>query len=84
MRIEYNDSGYLKRSRKFFTLFRFLVKNQRETQANIQSLQKAIAGLREQVEDFRAEHLEDSAEVKRQLQDLKRNKAWIYREGGLR
>jgi hypothetical protein len=80
MHVEYNDSGYLKCSCNFFALFRFLDKKQKETDANIQSLQKAIAGLREQVEDFRAEQLEDNEEIKRQLNEVRRNKVWFPRE----
>jgi uncharacterized protein YlxW (UPF0749 family) len=61
-------------------LFKLLLKNLQETDGKVESLQKAIAGLREQVQDFRVEHYEDSTEVKRRLQELRRNKVWIARE----
>jgi hypothetical protein len=65
---------------EFSDFVQLLLKNQQETHDNIRSLQKSIAGLREQVEDFRAEHSEDYAEVKCLLHDLRRNKVWIPRE----
>jgi hypothetical protein len=80
MTIESNYNPADKPFCEFFTLYRFLVKNQGETQANLRSLQKAVAGLREQVEDFRAEQVEDNEEIKRQLQELRRNKVWLPRE----
>jgi hypothetical protein len=61
-------------------LVQLLLNNQKETYDNVHSLQKAIAGLREQVRDFRAEYCEDSVEVKRLLQELRRNKVWLPRE----
>ena len=39
-----------------------------------------MAGLREQVQDSRAEHADDNAEVRRQLSELLRNKVWFARE----
>ena len=52
----------------------------KETYYNLHSIQKAVAGLREQLQDFRVEHSEDNAEVRRQLSELRRNKVWIARE----
>jgi len=61
-------------------LIQLLLKNQQETNENVHSLQKATAGLREQLEDFRAEQTEDNAEFRRMLTEVKRNKVWIPRE----
>lgn len=44
-------------------------------------VQKAIAGLREQIADFKEEYSEDTTDLKRQLQDLDKNRTWIAREG---
>lgn len=57
-----------------------LLKNQKETLDNVHSLQKATAGLREQIQDFRAEYSEHIAELNRALQERRMNKVWIPRE----
>ena len=64
-------------------LLELFLKNQQETNDNVHSLQKAVAGLREQLQDFRVEHVEDNTETKRQLSELRKNKAWISREEGI-
>jgi hypothetical protein len=61
-------------------LVRLLLKNQKETDDTIRSLQKSIAGLREQVQDSRAEHAEDISEVKQILHDLRRNMVLLSHE----
>jgi hypothetical protein len=70
MSIGYND----------FELFKLILKKQDETEDKIQCLQRAMAMLCGQVSDFKAEHYEDSAELKQRLDDLSRNKVWIPRE----
>ncbi len=52
----------------------------KEIYHNLHSLQKAVAGLREQVQDFSAEHCHDNAEVKRLLLEFRRSKVWLSRE----
>ena len=44
-------------------------------------IQRAIAGIRGQQSDFKAEYAEDITEIKRLLHELRRNKVWIQREG---
>jgi peptidoglycan hydrolase CwlO-like protein len=66
MLVEYNN----------FELFKLILKNQQETDDKVESLQKAIAGLRKQVEDLGAEHTEDNVELKRLLREVR----WISRE----
>jgi hypothetical protein len=61
-------------------LIRLLPIFRQETSDTVRSLQKAIAGLRQQVQDSRAEHAEDNAEIKQLLHELRRNKVWIPRE----
>lgn len=68
--IEDNEPAYLKLSCKIFSFFHLLVKNQNETDAKVESLQKAIAAFREQFQDFRAEQQEDSQEIKRRIRQL--------------
>jgi hypothetical protein len=43
------------------------------------SVQKAIAAMRSDIHDFRAEHIENMAKVKRELQkqELRHKKVWI-------
>jgi peptidoglycan hydrolase CwlO-like protein len=65
---------------EIYYLVQLLLKNQKEADNYVHSLQKAVAGLREQVQDSRAEQAEDNAEVKRLLQELRRNKVWIPTE----
>jgi phage shock protein A len=43
-------------------------------------VQKAIAAMRSDIQDFRAEYSEDMAEVKRELRQLRSNKVWIPRK----
>ena len=88
MIIEDNNKESLKsccngiiRNAEIFALIQLLLKNQKETVDNVHSIQKAVAGLREQVQDSRAEHCEDNAEIKRLLQELRRNNVWLPREG---
>jgi hypothetical protein len=87
MIIESNDKASLKvcctdnvQNTEICVLVHLLLKNQKETSDNLHSLQKSIAGLREQDQDFRAEQAEDNAEVKRQLSELRRNKVWLSSE----
>jgi peptidoglycan hydrolase CwlO-like protein len=54
----------------------FKYSSETEIDDKIESLQKAIAGLRGQLEDFRAEQREDNAELKRLLREVR----WISRE----
>jgi hypothetical protein len=68
---ESNDKDILKhcctdtiQNPEICAIVHLLLKNQKETADNVHSLQKAIAGLREQVQDSRAEQAEDNAEVK--------------------
>jgi hypothetical protein len=68
------------KSTEISDLIHILLKNQQESKENIHSLQKAVAGSREQLQDSRAEHAEDNAEVKRLLQELRHNKTWLSRE----
>jgi hypothetical protein len=53
--------------------------NNNETNDILHCLQLAIAGLRAQVEDFRAEQEEDISAITWQLQELRKNKVWIER-----
>jgi hypothetical protein len=46
----------------------------------IRSVQKAIAAMRSDMQDLRAEYSEDMAEVKQELRQLRRNAAWISRD----
>ena len=57
-----------------------MLKNQRETHDRIECLQRAMATMCAAYHDFRAEYLEDIAEVKRALHELRRNKVWVARE----
>jgi hypothetical protein len=43
-------------------------------------VQKAIAAMRSDTQDFRVEYSEDISEVKRALHELRRNITWISRE----
>jgi hypothetical protein len=52
----------------------------KEIYHNLHSLQKAVAGLHEQVQDFSAENCHDNAEVKRLLLEFRRSKVWLSRE----
>jgi hypothetical protein len=63
----------------FFSFFDSLLKNQCENNDNLHSVQKAVAGLREQFQDFRVQYEEDNAETNRQLQDLKK-RLWLLKE----
>lgn len=51
----------------------------------IDALQRAVAGVcgGGQTSNFKAEYREDITEVKRLLHFLRKNKAWISREGGI-
>jgi predicted transcriptional regulator len=60
-------------------LIHLVLKSQQETNENVHSLQKAVASLREQVQDL-AEHCKDNAEVKRLLLEFRRSKVWLSRE----
>jgi uncharacterized protein YlxW (UPF0749 family) len=48
----------------------------KETNESIRSLQRAVAGLRKQVDDFRIAYEEDAAEIRRRLWELR----WITKE----
>lgn len=52
----------------------------KDTYDRVQCLQRAIAAICASHHDFKAEYSEDMAEVKRALQELRRNKIWIPRE----
>jgi hypothetical protein len=52
----------------------------KETDDKVQCLQRAIVVMCEGFHDFRAEYLEDIAEIKQQLHELRRNKVWVSRE----
>jgi hypothetical protein len=65
---------------EIYELVQLLLKNQKHTDDYVHSLQKSVAGLRQQVQVFRAEHYEDNAEVKRLLHELCRNKVWLSKE----
>jgi hypothetical protein len=80
MSIEYSHDPADKAFCKNFAFFLDLEKKQDETLANVQSLQKALAAFREQFEDSRVEQAEDNAELKRQLQELKKRMS-LLREG---
>jgi hypothetical protein len=60
----------------FKSIFQIL----QETNDKVECLQRAVAISCESQSDFRAEYAEDIAEVKRLLQELRRNKVWISRE----
>jgi hypothetical protein len=53
----------------------------KETYNRVQCLQRAIVMMCAAYRDFRAEYSEDITEVKRQLNELRRNKVWILKEG---
>jgi hypothetical protein len=57
-----------------------MLQKQQEIDNKVECLQRALAGLREQVEDFRAEQSEDLVEVRYRLQELGRNKVWMPKE----
>ena len=46
----------------------------------LHSVQRAIAAVRGEQSDFKAEYLEGMSEVKRALQELRSNKVWLPRE----
>jgi hypothetical protein len=50
-----------------------------ELSDRIDCLQRAMAMLCAQFLDFKAESLEDNAELKRMLHELRKNKVWIER-----
>src|SRR5690349_9299171 len=52
----------------------------REVFDRVQCLQRAIVVMCEGHRGFKAEYVEDMAELKRKLQDLGTNKVWIPRE----
>ena len=49
----------------------------------IDCLQRAIAGVRGQHANFRAEYGDDITEIKRQLYQLRKNKEWVPMGGGI-
>ena len=51
-------------------LFNTILRNQQEQDSKIDSLQKAIAAFRAQLEDFRTEQAEDVQDLKRRLWEL--------------
>jgi hypothetical protein len=61
-------------------LFKLILKNQQETDDKVECLQRAVTIICSNQSDFKAEYSEDIAEVKRQLQELRKNKVWIPRE----
>jgi hypothetical protein len=61
-------------------VFKSILQILHETQDKVECLQRVVAVSCESQSDFKAEYAEDIAEVKRLLQDLRRNKVWIPRE----